>query len=353
MACFPQVTPERFGVIIFLVDISRQTGAFAVGCTERNRHMTADAVSVGQTLTGKRAGEVNVVIGFDCGTGGEVVMRIFGARPTLHPKVLIAPLLSNPCLALAYNILIFVPTPVDVPGLNELLRQVLVSVATTIARTCNQRMSEPHPTRPAIGLTALGVTGGAAIAIQASPNDTGIKCVIFRSNGFGGAGLARRAEKGVLTAVFGQSCHELNRPDLAGDLVPTKNKFTTAAEPPQTVLPCGPNVSGRGPPKSLAQARSARTNGQYSTYIIHVKAAPEQSAKTCEILAGHSNETRAPVHVVVPICRLPSRNCPGCEVEDDALPDMRREILVARARHHEFRPIPHLIGAEPMARRAR
>ncbi len=351
-ASFLRSELERLGVPVKLVDISLQTGSSTLGGTDKNRRMTEVAARVGQMLAGKRADEIGVVVGIGGGTGGEIVLRIFDALPALHPKVLITPLPFDPRPALADKMFIIVPTLVDILGLNDLLRQVLVSAAATISGICEQPVSGPRSAKPMIGLTALGATGEAATALQAGLRDLGEECAVFHANGFGGAGLARCAEEGAFKAVIDLTCHELNRLVLAGDHVPMKNRFTAAADLPQIVLPGGLNFLGLGPLDTLAPAHGTRPHYRHSTFFTHVKVTPEEMAETCEILAAHLNDANAPVHVIVPMGGFSHRDCPGGEIEDEALRITCLDTLVARARHYEVESVQHHINAQPTAERA-
>ncbi len=350
-ASFLRKELERLGVSVKLVDISLQGGASTLGGTEKNRRMSEVAARVGRALACKTPDEIGVVVGIGGGTGGEIVLQVYDALPALHPKVLITTLPFDPRPALSDKVFVIVPTLVDILGLNSVLRQVLVSAAATIAGMCDQPISGPPPAKSMIGMTALGATGDAAIAIQTGLRDMGEECAVFHANGFGGAGFARCAEEGAFKAVIDLTCHELNRLLFAGDHVPIKNRFTAAADLPQIVVPGGLNFLGLGPLDTLAQVHSARPHYQHSSCFTHVKVTPEEMAQTCEALAIQLNAANAPVHVIVPMGGFSHRDCPGGEIEDDALRVICLETLVARARHYDVESIPHHINAQPTAQR--
>ncbi len=350
-ANFLRVEMERLGVSVNLVDISLQAGASPLDGNEKKRCMVEVAERVGNALARKIAEEIGVVVGIGGGTGGEMVLQIFDALPPLHPKVLITPLPFDPRPALADKAFIIVPTLVDILGLNDFLRQTLISAAAVIAGLCNQPVPTRRLARPMIGLTALGATGGAAANIEAGLQDTGEACAVFHANGYGGAGFARFAAEGAFKAVVDLTCHELNRLVFAGDHVPMKQRFTAAANLPQVVLPGGLNFLGFGPVDKLEQTHSTRPHYQHSTQFTHVKVTPEEMSETCEILAKHLNDANAPVHVIVPMGGFSHRDCPNGEIEDEALRILCFEILVARASHYEVESIPHHINERPTAQR--
>ena len=351
-AGFLRAAMEQLGVSVKLVDISLQAGTSTLDSTEKRRCMLQVAERVGDALAGKAAEEIGVVVGIGGGTGGEMVLQIFDALPILHPKVLITPLPFDPRPALADKAFIIVPTLVDILGLNDFLRQILVSAAAVITGLCNQPIPTRRLTRPMIGLTALGATGDAAASIEAGLQDMGEACAVFHANGFGGAGFARFAAEGAFKAVVDLTCHELNRLVFGGDHVPMKHRFTAAANLPQVVLPGGLNFLGLGPVDKLERTHSTRPHYQHSTHFTHVKVTPEEMAETCEILARQLNDANAPVHVIVPMGGFSHRDCPNGEIEDEALRLLCLEILLARASHYEVESIPHHINDRPTAQRA-
>ena len=127
------------------------------------------------------SGDVKAVIGLGGGIGTWISLGIIHRLPLGLPKVLISTLPFDVREFTAKTDIVVIPAVVDILGLNSILRMVFRKAATIIEGLLTQTDPEEEP-KPAIGLTALGVTNTAVRNAQQ----------IFEKKGFE---IARETER--------------------------------------------------------------------------------------------------------------------------------------------------------------
>ncbi len=345
---FLQAALAELGVAVHLVDVSLGSGGDVWDGAAKLQAIEDMGARTGARVADMLDGSVQVVVGLGGGTGGEIILRVLHALPFDFPKVLITTLPFDPRAALADNAIMLVPTLVDIAGLNATLRQVFTNAAAMIAGLCAAPQTTLTDT-PSIGITALGATGGAAEALVAGLKAAGEETTVFHANGYGGAAYARFAESGAFKAVIDMTCHELTRALFAGAHVSMPTRFSAAAHLPQIVLPGGLNFLGLGTLDTVPQRYRDRPHYQHSGYFTHVKLTADEMTRASEALAKHLNAATGPAQVIVPMGGFSHRDCPGGEIEDEALRQTCLDTLTARAEHYTVEALPLHINAPETA----
>lgn len=289
-----------------------------------------------------------VVVGLGGGTGSQIVLQVMHDLPVILPKVLITTLPFDPREALADNLIILVPTLVDIEGLNDTLRQVFCQTAGLIRGLVDAPTLAV--TARAIGLTALGVTQEASVALRKELLAAGFEPTVFHANGYGGAAFARFCAAGAFEGVIDMTVHEITRIHVAGAHVPMPTRFSSASGLPRVVLPGGLNFVGLGALETLPEVFRNRPHYQHSKLFTHAKLSRDEMAKTAHILAKELNGARAPTEVILPMGGFSSEDRPGGAIEDAELREIAADILTAEARNFCTTRLPHHINDPETAR---
>ena len=342
---------ETHGLDVRIVDVSLGSGS-AVRDRSETKAEAIEAVGarVGSDLAEMLDGTVHVVAGIGGGTGSEVILRAMKELPFSFPKILVSTLPFDPRAAVADNSVILVPTLVDIAGLNTEIRRVFITTAAMIAGLSKALAVDVANAR-SIALTALGATSGAADAIMSGLRAVGEETTVFHANGFGGAAFTRFAEAGAFKAVIDLTCHELTRLLFVGDHAPMPSRFTCAGHLPRAVLPGGLNFLGLGDLDSVPPQYRSRPHYRHSGYFTHVKLTETEMIQAAEALSCDLNDSRAQVHVIVPMGGFSHRDCPGGDIEDPSLRRICLDVLSARAGSYTVDAVPHHINAPETAAR--
>ncbi|MCY3880120.1 MAG: Tm-1-like ATP-binding domain-containing protein [Rhodobacteraceae bacterium] len=319
----------RHGVESRSIDLSLSADGAILGGPEKLKSMETAAARALDAVTASLNGDARVVLGLGGGTGGEVALRVMRALPVTYPKVLVTTLPFDPRLAVADSSIILVPTLVDICGLNATLREVFENTAALAAGLCRTRRRAGACTAdPSIGITALGATETAVTALVSELQSRGRESTVFHSNGYGGAALARFAERGALGAIIDLTPHELTRIHLAGSHVPMPNRFSAGAQLPRIVLPGGLNFIGLGEESLLPERYLDRPHYAHSGFFTHVKLVEEEMLVIADALADSLNTNSGPAALIVPMGGFSHQDRAGGLIEDPAL----RQVFLKRVR---------------------
>ena len=260
------------GTTVSTIDISLETGGKTLGGSDKIAAMQATVERVWDDVAAAVETNINVTIGIEGGTGGEVILQVLRALPVTFPKLLVTTLPFDPRGAIADNSIILVPTLADICGLNATLRQVLDKTAAMTAGLCSStRTHDADPPVSSVDITAVGATEAAVAPLVKRLGQRGQKTTVFHSNGYGGAAFTRFANQGAFHAIIDLTPHELTRLELTGDHVPMAGRFTSAGALPRIVLPGGLNFLGLGAAALVPSKYLQRPHYAHSTYFTHAK----------------------------------------------------------------------------------
>lgn len=334
------------GCAPLVVDLSLAAGGDVLSGEGKRARMA----EVAETTSARLAQEsVDGAVAIGGGTGGQIALDVLRSLPLRTPKMLVTTLPFDPRSALADDAIMLVPTLVDIAGLNGPLRRALLQAATMMAAV----VADPlEPDRPAVGLTALGVTCQAADAMVEGLRVLGHETLVFHANGYGGAGFARFAREGGFSGVIDMTVHEITRYEIAGVFAPTPDRFSCAVDLPRVVLPGGLNFLGLGRLEDLPAELRARPHYRHSTLFTHVAVSDAEMDRVAERLATELNAARKATTLLLPMGGFSNEDCPGGAIENPTLRDRAADILEAEAERYRVERLTFHINEPETARAA-
>ncbi len=308
------------GIDAETADLSLGSGGQVWDGDRKRAEMRQVAEGAARELALRIDPERHIAVGLGGGTGSEIVLRVFRRMPLALPKMLITPLPFDPRIPLADNPVVLVPTPVDVCGLNDRLRQALDRAA---ALASGMSPSDPpeRTGRRTVAVSSLGATGAATELLLEGLRERGVEAEVFHANGFGGAGLARALGEDPPAALVDLTPHELTRMLVAGPHAPMPERFRAAgrAGVPQVVLPGGLNFLGFDGVETVPGECRERRQYRHSGFFTHVEVSGDEMARIAASLADRLNESTGTTSLIVPMGGFSHQDRPGGAICNPAL----------------------------------
>jgi uncharacterized protein (UPF0261 family) len=294
-------------------------------------------------------GLVDAAIGLGGAEGAVMGAAALMVLPIGVPKVLLSPIASGrhefgPLVGTSD--MMVVHTVVDIMGLNPVATTVFDNVATAVAAmAANPRRLQPGgPDSRFVGVTMLGNTTKAVMALRDRLAEHGYQAVVFHSNGVGGPAMEELAEAGQFIGIIDFTTNEVTDPMVGGihDGGPRRLQRVGEAGLPQIVVPGCIDFSvfatGQVPP-DLADRPTYDHNPEYTL----VRSPESQMVQIAHVFAERLNRAAGPIAIAIPTAGLSIPNVPG-EVfwdpdADQAFAkslrnDLRPDIAIHHFDHH-------------------
>ncbi|MER3461019.1 MAG: hypothetical protein C4303_07960, partial [candidate division GAL15 bacterium] len=220
-------------------------------------------------------------------------------------------------------------------GPNRITRSVLARAAGMVLGAL-QAAAPPADGRPAVALTALGNTHGAASALVDWLHEEQYEPVCFHASGAGGTAMEQLAEQGSFCAVLDITTHELLGEvfpeDIYAPVRPGRVRAVGRLGLPQVVAPGGLDYFIFGAPDTVPEPYRDRPVHYHNPYNTNVQARPEEVRKVAVELVDRLNGAAGPVALVVPLRGWSYIGEPGGPLWDPRIPEVLREVARQRLR---------------------
>jgi uncharacterized protein (UPF0261 family) len=278
----------------------------------------------------------------------DFALRALMRLPVGVPKIVVSPIASGrhefgPLVGT--RDMMVVHSVVDILGLNEIACTVFDNVAAAMAGMLVSRETPVPAERagsgPRVGITMLGNTTTAVMALRDVLGAAGLRTLVFHSNGVGGRAMEELAHEGHLEAVVDFTTNEVTDPLVGGihDGGPDRLRRVGQLGLPQVIVPGCVDFSvfhtGAVPP-ALADRPVYDHNPEYTL----VRTSRAEMLEIARIFAERLGRARGPVTVAVPTRGLSIPNVPGGPFwdpdGDGAFVDALRRELPAEFPVHTF-----------------
>lgn len=247
-------------------------------------------------------GAIDGAIGIGGGTGGWIAGRAFDALPFGFPRLVVTTVVKPS----GEHDTVYLPSVVDVAGLNALLRPVLRNAAGAISGMVSESSrpdaaAEAGPgVRPSIAMTMFGVTtAGGEVAMQ-TLEAAGYDVVVFHATGAGGRTMERLVADGHFVGVLDWTTTELVQHATGGlcDAGPDRMRTSDGSGVPRVVVPGAVDVINVLPP--VPEAFADRATHWHLPTVPLVRSSADETAAAGRWVGEALSGAAAPSLVVVP-----------------------------------------------------
>jgi uncharacterized protein (UPF0261 family) len=251
------------------------------------------------------AGEVDGVMGMGGSGGTSVVTAAMRALPIGVPKVMVSTVGGGDVSAYAgTKDIVFVPSVVDVAGLNRISRRIFANAAggvagmvTTDARadvTLDQRL---------IAASMFGNTTTAVSAASERLRERGFETLIFHCTGIGGRTMESLIGEGQIEGVLDITTTELADFVCGGVFDAGESRCMAAAEAgvPAVLVPGCVDMANFGSRESVPGKYKDRLLYEWNPNVTLLRTNVEENKRIGEMLANAANRSTAPCAILLPL----------------------------------------------------
>jgi uncharacterized protein (UPF0261 family) len=274
------------------------------GGDERERAMAAMAAGAGAILRGlEREGKLLGAIGIGGSKGTWMATSAMRELPWGVPKVMVASTVAGDLRRYAgHRDIVFMPTVVDLAGLNSMTRVMLGRGAATIRGMIGVPSVDGSSSTP-VAMTMAGVVTPLGQRIQTSLARRGIEVVVYPANGAGGMALEEATAAGRFSGIVDIALLELANELLGGICSAGPDRLTAAGHAglPQVIVTGAVEFANFAGPDTVPPRLRSRPMVEHTPAITLVRLTPRESAEVGARLASKVNQARGPVEVLLPL----------------------------------------------------
>eukprot|EP01135_Chromosphaera_perkinsii_P011772 Nk52_evm18s2496 gene=Nk52_evmTU18s2496 len=154
------------------------------------------------------------VIGIGGSGGTAIITPAMRNLPIGFPKVMVSTVASGDVSPYIGGCdIAFMPSVVDIAGLNRVSNVIFRNAAGMIAGMVQQKKESDHHCKPVVGMTMFGVTTVCANAIREALSED-FEVVVFHATGSGGRAMENLVDSGMIQAVI-----DLTTTEVADEIV--------------------------------------------------------------------------------------------------------------------------------------
>lgn len=314
------------GPLDIVPDVTREEVAVMAGTTiDALRNAGSRGKAVHGMLAGLRAlslklfreGRLQGVVTLGGAEGAVLGAHAMMVLPIGVPKFIVTPIASGhrkfgPLVGT--RDVIVMHSVIDILGLNPISTTVFDNVAAAMVGMARHG----HPMaitkdKPRVGITMLGNTTKAVMAIRDHLAAHGVESIIFHSNGVGGPAMEELAADGLFTGIIDFTTDELTDEIVGGFHAAGPNRLRTVGRLglPQVVVPGCIDFSVHGRPEAIPPRLQGRPIYTHNPEFTLVRTLPDEMRQLGRTFAERLNEATGPVAVMVPTGGLSIPSRPG------------------------------------------
>ncbi len=315
-----------FGVVgppAFPPDVSRNEVAAAGGgdlsrlaCgdhkDEAMRVMADGLAAVVRKLFDDR--KLDGILGMGGGGGTSIATAAMRTLPVGVPKLMVSTLAGGDVTAYAgTRDITFMPSVVDVAGVNRLSRLIYANAAGAIAGMVKAATEPENDERPLIAASMFGNTTTAVDHARGILEENGYEVLVFHATGIGGRTMESLIADGHVAGSLDITTTELADTVCGGVLDAGPDRATAASKAgiPAVLVPGCVDMANFRALETVPERYRDRNLYQWNPNITLLRTSAEENARIGAMLAAAANLATGPVAVVLPLRGVSMLDSPG------------------------------------------
>lgn len=320
-----------FGVMgepAFPPDVTRETVARAGGADlehladgrhkdEAMRVMAAGLRVVVNDLYA--AGRLDGILGMGGSGGTSIATTAMRALPVGVPKVMVSTVGGGDVSAYTgTKDITFIPSIVDVAGINSISRAIYSNGAGAIAGMVKMERPEPEAEKPLIAASMFGNTTKCVDRARGVLEAAGYEVLVFHATGTGGKTMESLISDGYIAGSLDVTTTEL-ADEVCGGVFsagPERGLAASRKGIPAILAPGCVDMANFGGIDTVPEKYKGRQLYQWNPNVTLLRTNVAENIKMGEMLAAAANAATAPVRVVLPLKGVSMLDSPGGEFWD-------------------------------------
>lgn len=263
-------------------------------------------------------GRIDAIIGMG-GTGGSSIaagaMRVL---PMGVPKLLVSTIAGGDVSAFAQGTdIVFVPSIVDIAGLNSVSRRIYAQAAAAIVAMANV-VTPAADDRPLVVASMFGNTTSAVDHARGLLDAAGYEVLVFHATGTGGRTMEALIGGGDIVASLDLTTTELADHVAGGVFSAGPDRCLAAARAgiPTVLAPGCVDMVNFGGPSTVPERYRGRQLYEWNPNVTLMRTDPCENAEIGRMIGRAANEAKGPVTILLPLKGTSMLGAPGGRFND-------------------------------------
>jgi uncharacterized protein (UPF0261 family) len=249
-------------------------------------------------------GRLDGIIGMGGGGGTSLSTSAMRVLPVGVPKVMVSTLGGGDVSAyVGTRDIIFIPSIVDVAGLNRISRAIYTNAAGAIAGMVRMEKSRGEEEKPLVAASMFGNTTQAVDRARAVLEKCGFEVLVFHATGTGGRTMEGLIADGHIAGSLDITTTELADEVCGGVLSagPERCLAASRAGIPAVLVPGCVDMANFWGIDTVPEKYRSRKLYQWNPNITLLRTNAEENKRIGEMIATAANAATAPVAILIPL----------------------------------------------------
>ncbi len=256
------------------------------------------------------------------GSGGtSIATTAMRALPVGVPKVMVSTLGGGDVSAYAgTKDITFMPSIVDVAGINRISRAIYKNAAGAIAGMVQAEAPPAPGERPLVTASMFGNTTACVDLARSIMENAGYEVLVFHATGSGGRTMESLIADGYIAGSLDITTTELADEVCGGVLSagPERGMAASRAGIPAVIVPGCVDMANFWGIESVPEKYRERNLYKWNPNVTLMRTNVEENTRIGEMLAAAANAATAPVTIVLPLKGVSMLDSPGGRFWDPA-----------------------------------
>ena len=305
-----------FGVMgepAFAPDISREEVAAAAGAdlaylaSGEHKDEAMAAMGNGLAVVVRRLydeGRLDGIIGMGGSGGTSIATQAMRELPVGVPKIMVSTVGGGDVSAYSgTRDITFMPSVVDVAGINRISRQIYANAAGAIAGAVKMEVDAPAEEKPLVAASMFGNTTEAVTNARHILQEQGYAVLVFHAPGTGGRTMESLIADGYIVASLDITTTELADAVCGGvfSAGPERGQAASKAGIPAVIVPGCVDMANFGGIETVPERYQDRNLYRWNPNVTLLRTNAAENRQIGEMIAAAANLATAPVAILLPL----------------------------------------------------
>jgi uncharacterized protein (UPF0261 family) len=266
-------------------------------------------------------GRLDGIVGMGGSGGTSIATAAMRALPTGVPKLMVSTLGgSDVSRFVGTRDIAFMPSVVDVAGLNQISRRIYANAAGAIAGMVTAELPDRAHDRPTVVASMFGNTTPAVDHARALLEARGYEVLVFHATGIGGRTMDGLIADGLVAGSLDITTTEL-ADEVCGGIFsagPERCLAASRAGVPAVLVPGCVDMATFGAFETVPERYRARTLYRWNPDVTLLRTDVEENRRIGRLLATAANAATGPVAVMLPLAGVSMLGAEGGAFRDPA-----------------------------------
>jgi len=259
-------------------------------------------------------GKLDGILGMGGGGGTSIATAAMRALPVGVPKLMVSTVGGGDVTAYAgTRDITFMPSVVDVAGINRLSRLIYANAAGAIAGMVHAARENEQDERPLIAASMFGNTTTAVNHARGILEENGYEVLVFHATGIGGRTMESLVAEGHIAGSLDLTTTELADTVCGGvfDAGPERATAASKAGVPAVLVPGCVDMANFRALDTVPQQYRNRKLYKWNPNVTLLRTNAEENARIGAMLAAAANLAIGPVALALPLRGVSMLDSPG------------------------------------------